>query len=77
MKRPAMGRERLVDRSSIASGPSATGGTSDPSVVVGMYGGQGRLPGQFSWTHGLACPSENELYAADENNWRVQQLVKK
>ena len=45
--------------------------------VLGMYGGQGRLPGQFSWVHGLACPSENELYVADENNWRIQQLVKK
>jgi len=25
--------------------------------------------------HGLACPSENELYVADENNWRVQKII--
>ena len=31
--------------------------------------------GQFSWTHGLACPSENTLYVADMNNWRVQKLI--
>jgi hypothetical protein len=23
----------------------------------------------------IACPSENVLYIADENNWRVQKLL--
>ena len=31
--------------------------------------------GQFNWPHGLACPSENEVYVADMNNWRVQKLI--
>jgi sugar lactone lactonase YvrE len=43
--------------------------------VLGMYGSQGRQPGQFSWIHGLACPSDNEFYMADELNWRVQRVV--
>ena len=45
--------------------------------VLGTYGRSGRQPGQFGWVHGLACPSENELYIADENNFRVQKLVLK
>ncbi len=43
--------------------------------VVGMLGRGGRQIGQFNWAHGLACPSENELYVADLNNWRVQKLI--
>jgi hypothetical protein len=43
--------------------------------VVGMLGHAGRQPKQFNWAHGLACPSENELYVADLNNWRVQKLI--
>ncbi len=43
--------------------------------VVGMFGKAGRQLGQFNWNHGIACPSENELYAADLNNWRVQKLI--
>ena len=43
--------------------------------VVGMFGTAGRQLGQFNWNHGIACPSENELYAADLNNWRVQKLL--
>ena len=31
--------------------------------------------GQFNWIHGIACPSENTLYVADMNNWRVQKLL--
>jgi hypothetical protein len=44
-------------------------------TVVGMFGKAGRQLKQFNWNHGLACPSENELYAADLNNWRVQKLI--
>ena len=43
--------------------------------VVGMLGKAGRQLQQFNWAHGLACPSENELYVADLNNWRVQKLI--
>jgi hypothetical protein len=30
---------------------------------------------QFGWIHGIACPSENELYVAELLNWRVQKLT--
>ena len=44
-------------------------------TIVGMLGESGHEPGQFSWIHGLACPSEDVLYVADMNNWRVQKLM--
>jgi hypothetical protein len=43
--------------------------------VVGMLGRTGRQPKQFGWIHELACPSENEIYAAELLNWRVQKLT--
>ncbi len=43
--------------------------------ILGMLGESGRGPKQFNWTHGIACPSENELFVADMNNWRVQKLT--
>jgi len=43
--------------------------------IIGMFGESGHDMGQFSWTHGLACPSENTLYVADMNNWRVQKII--
>ena len=43
--------------------------------IVGMLGESGHDLGQFNWAHGLACPSENTLYVADMNNWRVQKLM--
>jgi DNA-binding beta-propeller fold protein YncE len=43
--------------------------------IVAMFGKAGRQLGQFNWNHGIACPSENLLYAADLNNWRVQKLI--
>ena len=45
--------------------------------IVGMLGESGHEVGQFNWTHGLACPSENVLWVADMNNWRVQKLTLK
>ena len=45
--------------------------------VLGVIGRSGRLLGQFSGAHGLACPSESEIYVAETSNWRVQKLVKK
>jgi len=43
--------------------------------ILGMFGESGHDMGQFNWTHGLACPSENTLYVADMNNWRVQKII--
>jgi hypothetical protein len=43
--------------------------------ILGKFGISGHEIGQFSWTHGLACPNENTLYVADMNNWRVQKIV--
>lgn len=45
--------------------------------VLGVIGRSGRLLGQFSGAHGLACPSENEIYVAETSNWRVQKLLLK
>jgi len=42
--------------------------------IVGMIGESGRGPSQFNWIHGLACPSEDLLYVADMNNWRVLRV---
>jgi len=43
--------------------------------ILGAFGKPGKMPGQFGWTHGIACPSENLLYAAEELNFRVQKLT--
>jgi len=43
--------------------------------VLGVVGRSGRNLGQFSGAHQLACPSENEVYAAETSNWRVQKLI--
>ena len=43
--------------------------------ILGMFGESGRQGGQLNWVHGLACPSDDVLYVADMNNWRVLKLV--
>jgi opacity protein-like surface antigen len=43
--------------------------------ILGWLGESGRQVGQFNWAHGIACPTENTLYIADMNNWRVQKLT--
>ena len=43
--------------------------------IVGMFGESGRAATQFNWIHGIACPSENTLFVADMNNWRVLKLT--
>jgi sugar lactone lactonase YvrE len=43
--------------------------------IVGTLGESGRGPNQFNWIHSLACPSDDVLWVADMNNWRVQKLV--
>jgi hypothetical protein len=32
--------------------------------ALGAFGKEGKLAGQFGWTHGIACPNENTLDAA-------------
>jgi sugar lactone lactonase YvrE len=43
--------------------------------ILGMLGESGRGPKQFNWPHGIACPSEDVVFIADMNNWRVQKLI--
>lgn len=43
--------------------------------MLGVFGQSGRQAGQFNWAHGIACPSDNEIFVADMNNWRVQRLT--
>ena len=45
--------------------------------VLGIIGRSGRLLGQFSGAHQLACPSEREVYVAETANWRMQKLILK
>jgi len=45
--------------------------------VLGVIGKSGRNLKQFSGAHALACPSENEIYAAETSNWRVQKILLK
>jgi hypothetical protein len=42
--------------------------------ILGYLGISGRRMGQFSWAHAIACPTENTLFVADMNNWRVIKL---
>jgi hypothetical protein len=43
--------------------------------VLGVLGTSGRQLKQFGWIHELACPSENEVWAAEILNWRAQKLL--
>jgi len=43
--------------------------------IVGMFGESGRDAKQLNWVHGLACPSDDVLFVADMNNWRVQRIT--
>jgi sugar lactone lactonase YvrE len=44
-------------------------------TVLGWLGRSGKQLKQFGWVHEMACPSENEIYAAEILNWRVQKLT--
>ncbi len=44
-------------------------------TILGMLGESGRDVKQFNWVHGIACPSDDLIYVADMNNWRVQRLT--
>jgi sugar lactone lactonase YvrE len=48
---------------------------SPDGTMLGMLGESGRDAKQFNWIHGLACPSDDVIYVADMNNWRVQRLT--
>ena len=43
--------------------------------VLGKFGSMGKGVGQIFWPHSLACPSENEIYLGEVQNWRVQRLT--
>lgn len=43
--------------------------------VIGAFGQTGKTARDFGWIHGMACPSENELFVADEPNWSVKRLT--
>jgi hypothetical protein len=43
--------------------------------LLGYFGSSGRMYKEFGWIHQIACPSENEIYAAEILNWRVQKLI--
>jgi len=43
--------------------------------VLGVFGKAGKMPGQISGIHSLACPSENVIYTAEFINWRVQKFI--
>jgi len=43
--------------------------------VLGWLGGTGKTLKKFGWIHELACPAENEIYAAEILNWRAQKLI--
>ena len=45
--------------------------------ILGMWGESGHELGELNWAHGIACPSEDLIYIADMNDWRVQRLVTK
>ena len=57
--------------------PSRIYKVSLEGVVLGVYGQPGRNLGEFGWIHGIACPSEDEIWVAELINWRVQKLVTK
>ena len=44
-------------------------------TVLGYLGRDGQAIGQFGWIHGLACPTENEVYVAELLTWRVQKIT--
>ena len=43
--------------------------------VLGVIGNAGRMLGEFSGAHGLACPTEDVLFVAETSNSRVQKLI--
>ena len=44
--------------------------------VLGVLGGPGKLPGQFSFAHHLAV-APDAIYVTEILNWRVQKFVRR
>jgi sugar lactone lactonase YvrE len=42
---------------------------------IGWFGTTGKKEGQFYWAHEIACPSENDLYVGEAQNWRIQHVI--
>jgi streptogramin lyase len=42
--------------------------------ILGVMGKFGRVPGTFDWVHGIACPDEHTVYAAEELSWRLDKI---
>jgi hypothetical protein len=60
---------------SIASFPGRIFKIALDGKVVGMLRKSGRQLKEFAWGHGLACPSEDNVWVADNANWRVHKLL--
>ena len=45
--------------------------------VLGMFGSEGKGPGQFVMPHGIETGPDNEIYVAEPINWRVEKFVLK
>jgi streptogramin lyase len=43
--------------------------------VLGTIGKFGKVLGMFDWVHGVACPDERTVYAAQELGFRLDKLV--
>ena len=43
--------------------------------VLGTIGRYGKTPGTMDWVHGVACPDEKTVYAAQELSWRLDKIV--
>jgi sugar lactone lactonase YvrE len=43
--------------------------------VLGSIGKFGKTPGMMDWVHGVACPDERTVYAAQELSWRLDKIT--
>lgn len=60
----------------VDSEPSRVYKMSLDGKILAMVGTRsGRGPDQLNWPHAIACPSENVVFVADMNNWRVKKIT--
>lgn len=43
--------------------------------ILGMFGLEGKGPGQFAMPHGIETGPDNEIYVAEPVNWRIEKFV--
>jgi len=43
--------------------------------ILGMFGSEGKGPGQFVMPHGIETGPDNEIYIAEPINWRIEKFV--